>query len=182
MLGLVLRNSAKRVIFARLATRRGGGVIPHSPADCDLAALPAVLMQASSSETLYSQICGMHELLEDAGAHVELQIWDKQVHVFQAARPLPEAQEAVARIAEYVDRAAPPYAADGVAILEHEASSAPITSTCSKRAGDPAGAREWFALAARRTTSVAEKRYLEAQAARLRSVGDSAELPGDRPG
>jgi len=93
--------------FARLATRRGRGVIPHSPADCDLAALPAVLMQASSSETLYSQICGMHELLEDAGAHVELQIWDKQVHVFQAARPLPEAQEAVARIAEYVDRVAP---------------------------------------------------------------------------
>lgn len=89
--------------FARLAARREGGVVPHSPADCDHAALPPTLLQVSSAESLYSQVCALAARLDRAGTRHELHVWDKQVHVFQAARLLPEAHQAVDRIAAFVD-------------------------------------------------------------------------------
>lgn len=93
--------------FMRLAQRIEAEGVLRSPVDCELAYLPPVLLQASSSESLYNQVCHMHDLLEAGGVPVELQVWDKQVHVFQAARPLPEAKQAVDQIAEYVERMAP---------------------------------------------------------------------------
>lgn len=90
--------------FARLAHGKAGADGLHQPPDCALASLPPVLLQVSSSESLYGQVCRMADLLAEAGVPVELQVWDGQVHVFQAARLLPEAQQAVAEIAAYVER------------------------------------------------------------------------------
>lgn len=91
--------------FSRLAHRiaRGAGV--PSPASCQLAGLPPVLIQVSSAETLFPQAVLHAARLEEAGVPVELQVWDGQVHVFQAARPLPEAREALVHIAAFVDEA-----------------------------------------------------------------------------
>lgn len=94
-------------VFSRLAFRRAGLPGLHSPLDCDLAAMPPTLLQVSSAESLYRQVCRMADALEEAGAHVELQVWDRQVHVFQAARLVPEAQQAVSEIAGFVDRVLP---------------------------------------------------------------------------
>jgi acetyl esterase/lipase len=93
--------------FARLALRRAGPRGLHSPPDCALATLPPVLLQVSSAESLYGQVCALADLLAAAGVPVELQVWDGQVHVFQAARLLPEAQQAVAELAAYVERMVP---------------------------------------------------------------------------
>lgn len=94
-------------VFARLAQARAGLAGLQSPADCLLSGMPPVLLQVSSSESLYHQVVLMAERLEEAGVLTELQVWDGQVHVFQAARLLPEAQQAVTALASYVDRVAP---------------------------------------------------------------------------
>ncbi|HSV40112.1 MAG TPA: alpha/beta hydrolase [Nocardioidaceae bacterium] len=93
--------------FLRLAQHVEGEGVLRSPVDCEFEYLPPVLLQASSSESLYSQVTHMHDLLEAGGVPVELQVWDEQMHVFQAARLIPEAKEAVEQIAEYVERATP---------------------------------------------------------------------------
>jgi acetyl esterase/lipase len=93
--------------FSKLSTRKAGGTFPHSPADCNHGLLPPVLIQGSSSESLYPQLCRLAEMLEQAGVVTEFQVWDKQVHVFQAARLLPEARQAVSNIAEFVEQMAP---------------------------------------------------------------------------
>ncbi len=91
------------VSFARLA---GGGTRPvHSPVDCDLAALPPVLLQVSSSESLFRQVHRLAALLEAAGASTDLHVWPGQVHVFQAATLIPEAAEALQAMAAWVDTA-----------------------------------------------------------------------------
>lgn len=90
--------------FARLVQARGG--YGRAPRDCDLTSLPPVLLQVSSSETLYEQVCVMHELLEAAGVPVQLQVWDGQVHVFQAATLLFEADQAIAQVGEFVRQSA----------------------------------------------------------------------------
>lgn len=90
--------------FARLVQSRGG--YGRAPRDCDLTSLPPVLLQVSSSETLYKQVCVMHDLLEAAGVPVHLQVWDGQVHVFQAATLLAEANQAIGRVGDFVRQAA----------------------------------------------------------------------------
>lgn len=85
--------------FARIARGHPDGV--HTPVDCDHAALPPVLLQVSSSESLYKQVCRLAELLEDAGVPTDLHVWPGQVHVFQAASILPEAVEAVHALAAW---------------------------------------------------------------------------------
>lgn len=90
--------------FARLVQARGG--FGRTPTECRLAALPPVLLQVSSSETLYEQVCAMHDLLEAAGVPVQLQVWDGQVHVFQAATLLSESRQAIGQVGEFVRRSA----------------------------------------------------------------------------
>jgi acetyl esterase/lipase len=93
--------------FQAIAKRAEGGWLPHAPVACSLGHLPPVLIQTTTTESLYAHCCALAEQLEAAGASVELQVWDKQVHVFQAGRPLPEAQQAIAEIAAYVEQVAP---------------------------------------------------------------------------
>jgi len=93
--------------FQALARRAEGGWLPHTPVACELGILPPVLIQTSTTESLYAHCCALAEQIEQAGTPVELQVWDKQVHVFQAGRPLPEAKEAISEIASYVERVVP---------------------------------------------------------------------------
>jgi acetyl esterase/lipase len=89
--------------FARIAA----GLHPdgvHTPIDCEHATLPPVLLQVSSSESLYKQVCRLAELLEDACVPTDLHVWPGQVHVFQAASILPEAVEAVDALAAWSAR------------------------------------------------------------------------------
>jgi acetyl esterase/lipase len=90
-------------IFSRIAHRRSGSF--HSPADCTLGAMPPVLLQVSSAEALYPQVCQFADQLESAGVSVELHVWPHQVHVFQASLLIPEAAEAIGALARYVTEA-----------------------------------------------------------------------------
>lgn len=94
----------------RRASRRAGegSALPDAPSRSELHALPPSLIQASSTETLYPDAVSMTEALTAAGVDVELQVWDHQVHVFQAAAGLlPEADQALDEIADFVDTVAP---------------------------------------------------------------------------
>ncbi len=92
------------------AARRAGEVetLPDSPADATLHGLPPSLIQASTAEMVYPDAEAMAGALLAAGADVELQVWDHQVHVFQAAAGvLPEAAQAIEEIAAFVDQVVP---------------------------------------------------------------------------
>ncbi|SNS46096.1 alpha/beta hydrolase [Rhodococcoides kyotonense] len=73
-----------------------------SPVDADLSGLPPVLIQAGSSEMVLADAELMAIRLEEAGVECELQVWEDQVHVFQAADFLPEARRAMIEIGEFV--------------------------------------------------------------------------------
>jgi acetyl esterase/lipase len=80
----------------------------EAPSDVELAGLPQTLIQVSSSESLYLQSCRMATRLARQGVNCDLQIWDGQVHVFQAAhRVVPEAAQAVEQLVEFTARVAP---------------------------------------------------------------------------
>jgi acetyl esterase/lipase len=71
--------------------------------DADLAALPPVLIQVGSVEVLRSDAELMAAALDEAGVPVRLQIWLRQVHVFQMFADLvPEGHWAIADIGGFV--------------------------------------------------------------------------------
>lgn len=91
------------VSLASIAERADGATPTVSPVDADLAGLPPVLIQVGSTEMLYPDSELMAQRLGAAGVPVILEVWDRQLHVFQAAADvLPEAARAVARIGEFV--------------------------------------------------------------------------------
>lgn len=74
-----------------------------SPVDLDLADMPPALIQTGSEEMTYVDAELMAGRLELAGVSAELQVWEKQVHVFQAAAGLvPEGGRAIAEIGRFV--------------------------------------------------------------------------------
>lgn len=92
------------------AHRRGGDPDPAtlSPCGAELPGLPPTLIQVSSAESLYCDADRMATLLASAGVDCELQVWDHQVHVFQAAAGIiSEAREALENVAAFMDRTAP---------------------------------------------------------------------------
>ncbi|MFF0817114.1 alpha/beta hydrolase [Rhodococcus sp. NPDC003318] len=92
--------------LADIAGRADGPTPTVSPVDAVLAGLPPVLIQVGSTEMLYADAELMAQRLGAAGVPVTLEVWDRQVHVFQAAADiLPEAARAVARIGEFVREA-----------------------------------------------------------------------------
>lgn len=85
------------------ARRRPTGKPRISPVDCILAGLPPVLIQVGSTEMLYPDAELMAERLAAAGVPVTLEVWDRQVHVFQAAADLiPEADHAIRQIGNFI--------------------------------------------------------------------------------
>ncbi len=68
--------------------------------DGSLASMPPALIQTGSREMVYVDAELMSERLSQAGVPCELQVWERQVHVFQAAAGLlPEAPAPSARSA-----------------------------------------------------------------------------------
>lgn len=67
--------------------------------DADLTGMPPTLIQVGSNEVLRCDAELMAERLRASGVNCELQIWDRQVHVFQAAADvLPEGRAAITDI------------------------------------------------------------------------------------
>ncbi|WP_233608495.1 alpha/beta hydrolase [Nocardia stercoris] len=86
-----------------VAERAAGGQALESPAHCDLTGLPPTLVQVSDSELLYPDAVLIADRLREHGVPCELQVWHRQVHVFQAAASIvPEAAAAVDRISEFL--------------------------------------------------------------------------------
>lgn len=92
------------------ASRRAGEAhaLPDAPSGAALHGLPPSLIQASTSEMVHPDAESMAAALYAAGVDCELQVWDHQVHVFQAAAGfLPEADQALEEIADFFDRVIP---------------------------------------------------------------------------
>ncbi|MGW5575184.1 alpha/beta hydrolase [Nocardia thailandica] len=85
---------------------RGQGDTPViAPAADDLTGLPPTLIQVSSTEYLYPDSVLIADRLHNHGVDCELQVWDKQVHIFQAAASISqEAAAAVAEICAFAER------------------------------------------------------------------------------
>jgi acetyl esterase/lipase len=74
-----------------------------SPVRADLAGLPPVLLTAGSTELLYCDSELMAHRLAEAGVPVTLQVWDRQLHVFQMFGPyLPESRAAIGALGAFV--------------------------------------------------------------------------------
>lgn len=83
------------------------GADPRSPLAAplyaDLHGLPPILIQVGTWETLLSDSVRLAERAESAGVDVALEQWEEMVHVWHAFAPiLPEGQEAIDRIGEFV--------------------------------------------------------------------------------
>jgi len=92
------------------AARRAGEAhaLPDAPSRAALHGLPPSLIQASTAEMVHPDAESMAAALISAGVDCELQVWDHQVHVFQAAAGfLPEADQALEEIADFVDEVVP---------------------------------------------------------------------------
>ena len=89
--------------MVRRAQEHSGGAWPFvGPAQSDLSDLPPTLIQTSAAEILHHEALTMGALLAGAGVPVEVQVWEGQAHVFQAAAGvLPEAAQAIAQIAVF---------------------------------------------------------------------------------
>lgn len=82
--------------------------LPEAPSRAALHGLPQSLIQVSSAEMVYPDAESMTAALLSAGVDVELQVWDHQVHVFQAAAGiLPEGAQAIDEIADFFDEVVP---------------------------------------------------------------------------
>lgn len=92
--------------FSRIAVareRRDGLPDRPCPVNMDVEDLPASLIQVGSHEILRSDAEVMANRLTAAGLPCDLQIWQRQVHVFQAAASwVPEARRAIDEIAQFV--------------------------------------------------------------------------------
>lgn len=82
---------------------RGRNVDRIEPLEMDLDGLPPSLIQIGSREILLADAELMAHRLVASGIPCDLQIWDRQVHVFQAASSwVPEGHRAIAEIASFV--------------------------------------------------------------------------------
>jgi len=77
-----------------------------SPAGADLTGLPPLLIQVGSDEVLLDDAITLAQRAEAAGISVSLEVWPDMIHVWQMfAGALPEADDAIARIAAFLTRA-----------------------------------------------------------------------------
>ncbi|MFT4797797.1 MAG: monoterpene epsilon-lactone hydrolase [Candidatus Azotimanducaceae bacterium] len=103
-IGLLLKLP-RTIVY--LAQRLSGGAAPNnsmlSPLLGELSNLPPILLQASADEMLYGDAQRYANKARAAGIDVTLQLWPQMVHVFQGFGPdLPEAQDALQRIADFI--------------------------------------------------------------------------------
>lgn len=84
-------------------TRLGVAGQRTCPVDMPLADMPPTLIHVGSREVLMADAELMANRLTSAGVPCELQVWDRQVHVFQASASwVPEARAAIEEIGTFV--------------------------------------------------------------------------------
>lgn len=88
--------------IAQRSERRDGTPDRPCPVNMHVEGLPPALIQIGSREILMADAEIMANRLVAAGVPCEFQVWSRQVHVFQAASWLPEAQRAVDEVALFV--------------------------------------------------------------------------------
>lgn len=74
----------------------------HSPLFADLSGLPPMLIQVGTSEAIYDDGRRFADSASAAGVDVTFEPWDDMIHLWHGFPYLPEAQQAVKRIAEYL--------------------------------------------------------------------------------
>jgi acetyl esterase/lipase len=80
-----------------------------SPVFADPKGLPPVLIHVGTAEVLLDDSTMFAKRARDAGVDVTLEVWDDMIHVWHAFAPaLPEADRAISRIAEYLERRVKP--------------------------------------------------------------------------
>ena len=93
-------------VALRMDTRRGvtdGARLTR--VNMPLADMPPALIHIGSREVLMADAELMANRLVSAGVACDLQVWDRQVHVFQAAASwVPEARSAIEEIGTFVQR------------------------------------------------------------------------------
>lgn len=75
-----------------------------SPLHGDLSGLPPLLVQVGDFEVLLDDSLQLAERARAAGVSVELEVYPEAFHVFQAVPQLPEAQEAVSSVNDFLQR------------------------------------------------------------------------------
>jgi acetyl esterase/lipase len=75
-----------------------------SPLYADLHGLPPLLIQVGEHEILLSDSLRLAEKAEAAGVKVQLEVWDEMWHVWHGWADLPEAQEAMVHIAQFIQQ------------------------------------------------------------------------------
>lgn len=76
-----------------------------SPLYADLAGLPPLLIQVGDRETVLDDSIMLADKARAANVDVDLQVWDGMIHVFQMfGAELPEAHQAIADMASFLDR------------------------------------------------------------------------------
>jgi acetyl esterase/lipase len=74
-----------------------------SPIYAPLRGLPPLLIHVGTAETLLDDATRLAGHARAAGVDVTLEVWDDMIHVWHCFAPmLPEAEQAVARVGEYV--------------------------------------------------------------------------------
>ncbi|PKB73281.1 MAG: alpha/beta hydrolase [SAR202 cluster bacterium Io17-Chloro-G7] len=74
-----------------------------APLYADLRGLPPLLIQVGTAETLLDDSTRLADRAKSSGVKVELSIWDDMIHVWPIFAPvLPEGQQAIERIGEFV--------------------------------------------------------------------------------
>lgn len=73
-----------------------------SPLFADLSGLPPFLLQVGTAEAIFDDGRRFAEKAADAGVDVTFEPWEDMIHLWHGFPYLPEAQQAVQRIAEYV--------------------------------------------------------------------------------
>src|SRR5215207_1346311 len=90
-------------VSLRVDTRRGISGSRVDPVNMPLADMPPALIHIGSREALMADAELMANRLVSAGVPCELQVWERQVHVFQAAASwVPEARAAIEEIGTFV--------------------------------------------------------------------------------
>lgn len=90
-------------VSLRMDTTRGIAGVRVCPVNMPLADMPPSLIHIGSREVLMADAELMANRLVSAGVPCELQVWDRQVHVFHAAAAwIPEARVAIEEIGTFV--------------------------------------------------------------------------------
>lgn len=106
------KNKKTDFMLRRIPTMKSAQIYlqdadPHNPLASplfgDLHNLPPILMQVGSNEIILSDSVQFAEKAKSAGVDVTLDVWDGMQHEWQyAASLLPEARQAIAKIAEFI--------------------------------------------------------------------------------